>query len=49
VHDEREPLGGSQRVEHHEQRQPDGIGEQRLVFRVNTLIKADHRVRDVDR
>jgi hypothetical protein len=48
VQDEREPLGGGQRIEHHEQRQPDRLGEQRLVFGVNILIKAHHRVRDMN-
>ena len=48
VQDEREPLGGSQGIEHHEQRQPDRLGEQRLVFGVRILIKGDHRIRDMN-
>ena len=32
VQDEREPLGGTQRVQHHHQRGTDRIGQQRLVL-----------------
>ena len=35
MEDEREPLGGSQGVEHDEQRQPDRVGEQRLMLGVD--------------
>ena len=41
VQHERQPLGRRQRVQHHEQGRPDGIGEQRLPFRVGAL--ADRR------
>src|SRR5919106_4965105 len=35
VQHEREPLGGSERVEHHEPRQPDSVGEDRLLLGVD--------------
>ncbi len=31
---EREPLGGGERFEHHEQRETDQVGKQRLVLGV---------------
>ena len=35
VQHEREPLGGRQRLEHDQQRQPDGVGEHRLLLGVD--------------
>ncbi|EMD21640.1 hypothetical protein C791_1301 [Amycolatopsis azurea DSM 43854] len=32
MQDEREPLGGSQGVQHHHQRHPDRVGQQRVVL-----------------
>jgi hypothetical protein len=37
VQHEREPLGGSQRVEHHEQREPDRVGEERFLLGVDAV------------
>ena len=34
---EREPLGGIQRLEHHEQRQADRVGQQRLVLGIDPV------------
>jgi hypothetical protein len=44
VEDEGEPLGGSERVEDDEQRQPDRVGEQRLLLGVDAVLGADDRV-----
>jgi hypothetical protein len=44
VEDEREPLRRSQRVEDDEQRQPDRVGEQRLVLGIDAVLEADDRV-----
>ena len=35
VQHERQPLGRRQRLQHHQQRQPDRVGQQRLVLRVD--------------
>jgi hypothetical protein len=37
VQDEREPLGGSQRIEDHEQRQTDRVGQQRFVLGIGPV------------
>ena len=37
VQHEREPLGGRQRLEHDEQREPDRVGQQRLVLGVDPV------------
>ena len=44
MQDEREPLGGSQSVEYHEQGEPDRVGEQRLMLGVGSVLGADDRV-----
>ena len=41
---ERDPLGGSQRFEHHEQRETDRVGEDRLVLGVDSGFVALDRV-----
>jgi hypothetical protein len=48
VQHKREPLGGTERVEHHQQRQTYRLGQKRLVFRV-ILLKVDDGIRDVHR
>ena len=45
VQDEREPLGGSQRVQHHHQRGTDRIGQQRLVLRAGLAGWLEARVK----
>jgi hypothetical protein len=45
MQDEREPLGRGQRVQHHQQRQADRVGQHRLVARPGHLA-ADDRVGD---
>jgi hypothetical protein len=47
VQDEGEPLGGRQRVEHDEQRQADGIGEEHLLFGVGAVLETHDRIRDM--
>jgi hypothetical protein len=47
VEDVREPLCRRQRLEHDEQREADGVGEQRLVLRVDAVCAVDDRVRQV--
>lgn len=42
-----EPLCGGERLEHDEQREADGVGEQRLVLRVDAVCAVDDRVRQV--
>ena len=42
VQHEREPLGGRQRLEHDEQREPDRVGEQRLAARGRWLASSVH-------
>jgi hypothetical protein len=44
VEHEREPLGGAQRLEHHEQRETDGVGDQRLVLGVGAVGAVDDRL-----
>ena len=44
VQHEREPLGRCQRLEHHEQREPDRVREQRLMLGVDALLGADDRL-----
>jgi ABC transporter DrrB family efflux protein len=44
VQDEREPLRRSQRLEHDEQRQPDGIGQQRLVLGIDPVHPVDEQI-----
>jgi hypothetical protein len=46
VEDVGEPLR-RQRLEHDEQRQADGVGEQRLVLRVDAVCAVDDRVRQM--
>jgi hypothetical protein len=38
VQHERDPLGGRQRVEHHQQREPDSVGQLRLLLGVPPLL-----------
>jgi hypothetical protein len=45
VQDEREPLGRFQRLEDHEQRQADGVGQERLVLGVGAVGAVDDRLR----
>ena len=45
MQDEREPLGRVQRLEDHEQRQADGVGQQRLVLGVGAVGAVDDRLR----
>ena len=47
VEHEREPLGGAQRLEHHQQRETDGVGQQCLVLWVGPVGAVDDRLRDV--
>jgi uncharacterized RmlC-like cupin family protein len=44
VQHEREPLGGSQGFEYHEQRESDRVGQQRLVLGVEPIRAAHDRV-----
>ena len=44
---EREPLGGAQRLEHHQQRETDGVGQQCLVLGVGAVRAVDDRLGDV--
>jgi hypothetical protein len=44
VEDEGEPLGRGQGVQHHEEGQPDRVGEQRLVLGLETCLWTDDRV-----
>jgi len=41
VKNERQPPGGGQDVEHHQQRQPGRVGRQRLLLRVSPIRAAD--------
>jgi hypothetical protein len=45
VQDERAPLGRVQRLQDHEQRQADGVGQQRLVLGVGAVGAVDDRLR----
>ena len=47
VQDEGEPLGGRQRVQDHQQRGTDGVGQQRLLFGVDAVRAADGRLGQV--
>jgi hypothetical protein len=47
VQHEGEPLGGVQRLQHHQQGEPDGVGDQRLVRRVERVLGADDGIGDV--
>ena len=47
VQHEREPLGRRQRLEHHQQRQSDRVGQQRFLLGVAPGFVADDRVGDV--
>jgi len=49
VQHEREPLGGSERVQHHEQREPDGVGQQRRMLGIRTVRAADDRLGQAQR
>jgi hypothetical protein len=44
VEHEREPLGGVQRLEDHEQREADEVGQERLVLRVGRVDAVDDRL-----
>jgi hypothetical protein len=45
VQHERDPLGGCQGVQHHQQRQADPLGQQRLLLRVHgAVLGTDDRV-----
>ena len=44
VQHEREPLGGRERLEHHEQRETDRVGQQRFVLGVEPIRAAHDRV-----
>jgi hypothetical protein len=44
VEHEGEPLGRRQGVQHHQQRQPDPLGQQRLLLGVAAALGADDRV-----
>ena len=46
MQDEREPLGGLERLEDNEQREPDGVGQERLVLRVGAVGAVDDRLRE---
>jgi hypothetical protein len=46
VQHEREPLRRRQRLEHDEQREPDGIGEERLVLRIDSVRSIEKQVRE---
>jgi hypothetical protein len=48
VEHEREALRRAERLEHDEQRQADGVGEQRLVLGVRPVRAIDDRVRQDD-
>ena len=45
VEHEREPLRRRQRLEHDEQRQPDGVGHHRVALRPGVVRRADDRLR----
>ena len=45
VQHERQSLGRGQRVQHDQQRQPDRVGEQRLVLGIGAFVDADDRLR----
>jgi hypothetical protein len=47
VEHEREPLGGSQRLEHDEQRHADRVGKEGLVLGVGAVGAIDDRLRQV--
>jgi hypothetical protein len=44
VQDEREPLGRRQPLQHDQQRQPDGVGEERLLLGVGPVLPTDDRL-----
>jgi hypothetical protein len=44
VQHEGQSLGRSQRVQHHEQCQTDGVGQQRFMFRVDPVLTAGGRL-----
>jgi hypothetical protein len=47
VQHEREPLGGGQRVEDHQQRETDRVGQQRFMLGIDPVRAADDRVGQV--
>jgi hypothetical protein len=47
VQDESQPLGRGQGLEHDQQGEADGVGEQRLVLRIGAVGRVDDRVGDV--
>ena len=44
MEDEREPLGRVQRLQHNQQRQPDRVGQERLVLGIGAVGRIDDRV-----
>jgi hypothetical protein len=44
VQHEREPFGRRERLQHHQQRQPDRVGEHRLLLGVAAVLRADDLV-----
>jgi hypothetical protein len=44
VQHEREPLGRVERLEDDEERQADGVGEQRLLLGIDLVVEADDRL-----
>jgi hypothetical protein len=48
VQDEREPLGGIERLEHHHQRETHRVGQQRLLLGVAPIRDTHNRIGDMD-
>jgi hypothetical protein len=48
VQHEREPLGWRERLEHDEQREPDRVGQQRLVLGIGPVGGIHDRIGDAD-
>ncbi len=48
VQNEREPLGGAQRLEDHEQGETHRVGQERLVLRVRPIGAVDDRLGHVN-
>jgi hypothetical protein len=49
VQHERQPLGRREVLQHHQQRQTDRVGQQRLVFGIHAGGIGDDRIRHVNR
>ena len=43
-----EPLGGSERFEHHEQTEPDGVRQERLMLRIGPVRATHDRVGEME-